>query len=156
MKILVFSDSHGDTAALSAAAMAESPDMILHLGDYSSDCEIIRSSFPETPLKAVKGNGDRFSRASERAEFIAEGKRMMMTHGHLYRVKTGLTAVLYAAEEAGADILLFGHTHIPMCEEIGGILVINPGAAGRGAKTYAVLSIEHGAASCEIKELSGL
>ena len=34
-------------------------------------------------------------------------------------------------EQADADIMCFGHTHKPFCQEIGGILYFNPGYAGK-------------------------
>ena len=36
MKAVVFSDSHGDTAAMREALEREAPDQILHLGDLAS------------------------------------------------------------------------------------------------------------------------
>ena len=35
MKAVVFSDSHGDTAAMREALEREAPDQILHLGDLA-------------------------------------------------------------------------------------------------------------------------
>ena len=35
-----------------------------------------------------------------------------MTHGHLANVRMGLTTLALQAEEAGATIALFGHTHV--------------------------------------------
>ncbi len=83
-------------------------------------------------------------------EFVLEGKRIFMTHGHLYGVKTGLGAVLNAAVTRSADILLFGHTHRVHKELFNGMLVVNPGSVGLGLKTYAVLEIKHGAVECSI------
>ena len=32
--------------------------------------------------------------------------------------------------DAGADVVLYGHTHQPVAERVGGTLVVNPGSAG--------------------------
>ena len=76
-----------------------------------------------------------------------------MTHGHKYHVKSGYGSVLYAGQVRHADILLFGHTHIPFCMDTGDMLAVNPGSVGLGTKTYAVLNIEHGDVTCEEKIL---
>jgi putative phosphoesterase len=37
--------------------------------------------------------------------------------------------------EAGADFVLYGHTHAEVVRRIGGVLVVNPGSAGEGRYT---------------------
>ena len=50
------------------------------------------------------------------------GERMVfMTHGHVYNLKN------LPPLKAG-DILLHGHTHVPACEESGGVVYMNPGS----------------------------
>ena len=50
------------------------------------------------------------------------GDRMVyVTHGHVYN-KENLPPM-----KAG-DILLYGHTHVPACEESGGYVYMNPGS----------------------------
>ncbi|SHH92387.1 hypothetical protein SAMN02745823_01454 [Sporobacter termitidis DSM 10068] len=154
MKILAASDSHGNTQALLDAVFDVSPQLVLHLGDYERDCDKLREAFPLLTVRAVRGNGDFRSREPEYDEFVVEDKRIFMTHGHLHGVKTGLGAVLNAGLLRRADILLYGHTHRAHREEFEGMLVINPGSIGLGAKTYAVLDIEHGAVKCEIISLA--
>lgn len=61
-----------------------------------------------------------------------EGKRILMTHGHRYGVKSGYLRAVYAAKEQQADILLFGHTHRAECFQEEGLWVLNPGAAADG------------------------
>lgn len=153
MKILILSDSHGDGEALCLAAARTGPELILHLGDHDWDCAALHRRFPQIPVRAVRGNCDLMSGAPVRDEFAAEGKRIFMTHGHLYHVKTGMDAILTAASVSGADILLYGHTHIPFYAERDGLHILNPGSVGRGKKTYAVLDLQHGAVQCEILTL---
>ena len=50
MKILVFSDSHGDRQTMVLAAEAHRPDAIFHLGDCWRDAEELEYAFPDTPL----------------------------------------------------------------------------------------------------------
>ena len=153
MKILVMSDSHGGNNTLLNTVSLESPDLILHLGDHDRDCMDIGLEFPEIPLRSVRGNCDRSSNGLDIDEFTLNGKRFFMTHGHLYRVKTGLTQIVDTARARGADILLFGHTHIPLNTTRENLILINPGSICMGAKTYAVLDIDGGTVLCDIKSL---
>ncbi|MCL2402266.1 MAG: metallophosphoesterase [Oscillospiraceae bacterium] len=157
MKILVLSDSHGDTSACLQAVRLTAPELIVHLGDYDSDCEAISKQF-EIPIKAVKGNCDLRSNRSDEAEFEVAGKRFFITYGHPYGVKTSLARVTLAARQKGADVLLFGHTHNSCYDIIDEMVLVNPGSIGgyrtqTGEKTYAVLEIKNGAVLCEIKSL---
>lgn len=145
MKVFVASDTHGNSQILVNAVLDERPQLVLHLGDYERDCMKVREAFPDIVVRAVRGNGDFRGSEPDYDEFVFENKRFFMTHGHLYGVKTSLDAVLNAGFLRGADILLFGHTHIPFYKVIDGMVVLNPGSIAYGAKTYAVLDIEHGA-----------
>jgi putative phosphoesterase len=153
MKILVLSDSHGSKRAICDAVRAHNPHLILHLGDYVRDCRALEIEFPNIDLRTVRGNGDLGAFEPEVDEFVVGGKRIFMTHGHLYHVKTGLEALVNNGMLRRADIVLFGHTHRPYSAEFDGMLVVNPGTAGLGRQTCALLEIENGAVTCEIKEL---
>jgi len=150
MRILVMSDSHGNTGAMLKAVVRESPDMILHLGDHDKDCAVIEEDHPEIPLRSVRGNCDRSSTGLDRDQFTLCGKLFFMTHGNLYRVKTGFSSVIEAAARRGADVLLFGHTHIPHYSVQDKTTIVNPGSIGTGGKTYAVLDLRDGTVKCEI------
>lgn len=153
MKILVASDSHGNAQVLLDAVFDVGPSLLLHLGDGERDCDKVRAAFPQVTVRACRGNGDFRAREPDYDEFVAENRRIFMTHGHLYGVKTGLDSLIGAGMSRGADIVLFGHTHRAYREEIDGMLIVNPGSIGLGQKTYAVLDIERGVISCSIAEL---
>ena len=134
------------------AVALESPDLILHLGDCEKDSSVLTLRYPDIPLRKVRGNCDRLSSELDTDEFKIEDKRFMMTHGHVYNVKTGKDRIIEIAGYRDIDILLFGHTHIPYHSVVEGIEVINPGSIGTG-KSYAVLEIKNGVVSCELKTL---
>jgi len=94
--------------------------------------------FPRKLIVCVKGNNDYFDKSYplERC-FELGGKRIFMCHGHKYNVKSSLISLVYRAKEQGADIVLYGHTHLPHKEDYDGMLIINPGTVG----TYAVIEI---------------
>ena len=146
MKILVFSDSHGTIAPMEQAVSALAPDLILHLGDYARDARLLAAACPHIPIRAVRGNCDLGSTPPELEDFIVAEKRIVMTHGHQYRVKSELTDLYNMGRAAAADLLLFGHTHIPHYEQLGAMHVLNPGSAG--AKSAAIIQITDGEIQC--------
>ena len=86
---------------------------------------------------------------------LVDNHIIMCTHGHLYGVKTGLTALSYAADEIGADIVLYGHTHIPDITNYNNKWFINPGSLGRPlspVRTYCILTIDKDKIKPELKE----
>ena len=153
MKILVMSDSHGNKEAILRATALELPELILHLGDHDRDCSLVGFEFPEIPLRSVRGNCDRSSAGIDIDEFTLSGKHFFMTHGHLYGVKTGYTSIVNSASCRGADVLIFGHTHIAHYSVFENISIINPGSIGMDGKTYAVLEFKNGDVVCEIKRI---
>ena len=154
MKILVLSDSHGNVKNMAQAVELVSPRTILHLGDCWRDAEELQELYPNIPLEQVPGNCDfgRFE-AAERLLFI-EDKRVLIAHGHTMQVKYGLLSAQYRAQEMGADILLFGHTHVPLVENDGNLILLNPGSIGdRSRPTYGVLEWRSGQVYPAVYEL---
>lgn len=142
MKILVMSDSHGDYAKMRRVVMAHSEaEMIIHCGDGEQQSDKLRWDFPDKAVCAVRGNCDWGSSLPLEEIITVENKKIMYTHGHIYRVKYGYDEIKQAAREKGADIVLFGHTHIPFCEYDDGLYVMNPGSIGGYGATYGVIEI---------------
>ena len=142
MKLLVFSDSHGNSERMLRAIEHFSPDMVLHLGDGGRDIAKIKSQFPDMPLKAVKGNCDISSSLPEREIISVNGAKLFLTHGHHYSVKSTASLIISEAVSLGANAVLFGHTHKSVNYYDQGVLVINPGTAGYPPmQTCAVLEI---------------
>ena len=130
MKLAVFSDSHGKTDGMLRAVRESRPDRIIHLGDYARDAFAVERAFPELQHHCVRGNCDFAPDAPDSLLLSLEGKNILITHGHIHGVKSGLSALFAAAGKAGADIVLFGHTHKALQCERDGVRFINPGAAG--------------------------
>ena len=155
MKAAVFSDTHGNTALMVEAVRRLRPDVLIHLGDYERDTEILRREFPEIPLYSVCGNCD-MAPMSPLIDTVPLGPvKAFICHGHSYAVEYGIDRLVYAAQEQGAKIALFGHTHSAYNGEAGGVKVINPGTAGRGRElTYAFIEVfDNGGIASEIREL---
>ena len=156
MRIAVFSDTHSNTALMVETVRRIRPDAIIHLGDHDRDTEVLLREFPEIPLYSVCGNCDMASLAPERLVVSLGPVKAFLTHGHLYKVRWGrLDSLVYAAQEEGAQLALFGHTHEPLYKELGGVTILNPGTAGKGrTPTWALLQVfDNGGIACEIRAL---
>jgi putative phosphoesterase len=150
MKVLVISDTHGNTdRAFIALAGAEPVDLVIHLGDGCSDADLLSVAL-DVPVINVAGNCDLGSNAPRELVWECKGKRILLTHGDAYQVKSGLARLRRRAEEIGVDAVLFGHTHQGVCEDHAGLLLINPGALSNADhhRSYAVLVITPDAISC--------
>ena len=151
----VFSDTHANTALMLEGVRRFRPDVIFHLGDHERDAERLREAFPEIPLYTVCGNCD-FA-PEPRLKGLAElgPVKVFYTHGHSYNVNWNLDTLVYAAQEAGARLALFGHTHEALNVEIGGVQLLNPGSAGLGRRPSFgwVTVFDNGGLACEIREL---
>lgn len=143
MKVLVISDTHGNVnRALAAHTLAGPVDAVIHLGDGGADAVLLREIL-DVPVINVAGNCDQGSTAPRELVWECEGKRILLTHGDAYQVKSGLAGLQKRAEEAEADAVLFGHTHQAVCENSSGRLLINPGALANHVyhRSFAVLTI---------------
>lgn len=147
MRIFVISDTHGSTIEIvNKMKTMEKPDLIIHLGDYVEDgMKIEKELGIETII--VKGNGDYFHPEFKEDEILTvEGRRIFITHGHKYNVRYSEDNILYRGEELNADIILFGHTHVPLFFKESNIVVMNPGSPSiprgyRRNKSFGILEI---------------
>ena len=143
MRILVISDTHGNyPLALQACDLAEPVDTVVHLGDGGEDAGLI-SHCLGIHLIRVAGNCDHRSAGPREMLWECEGKRLLLVHGDRYGVKNGLGRLEQRGIEAGADIVLFGHTHCATIVTLSGILFVNPGTLMRSDRqtTFAILEI---------------
>ena len=117
MKLLVLSDTHRSLGFAYDAIEKERPDAVLHLGDHLTDAEELSFACQEPDFHYVPGNCDYAPTVPQSLTLEFDDVRVFMTHGHIYGVKRDLTALAGAAKDAGAQLALFGHTHIQHMEE---------------------------------------
>ena len=157
MKLLVFSDSHGHIERMSLAVKQAAPDVVLHLGDNIGDARKLSAQLPNTAVYMVKGNCDSYAIGDLEQTLCLEGAKIYMAHGHMYNVKMGLTSFVYRAQETGADIALYGHTHVAALERLNGLWLMNPGQMKRHdrdfAATYGIISLKGGKIDIKLKNL---
>lgn len=153
MKVLIVSDSHGLTKELIELKEKYRTEVkaMIHCGDSELDAD------EETMAEfiAVRGNCDFDSRLLNDHLVSSIGNlAFYVTHGHLYNVKMSLMNLRYRAEEVGANVVCFGHSHIAGAELIDNILFINPGSIRlprlRKEKTYAILEVDE-AKKCVVR-----
>ncbi len=177
MTLLVLSDSHGRPDRIDEAIRRVRPDGILFAGDGLRDltrCELPADS-GAYPLRVVSGNcdwltsplilNDRLLEPESEELFTAEGIRILLMHGHKYGVKGGLGQAVARAVRLDADVLVFGHTHIPLelhlLPDSGRadfsvtkpLTVFNPGSLGDGDGSFGTLTIRGGQLLCGHGEL---
>ncbi len=157
MKFVVISDIHG-RADLAERAVRLHPDRdgVLFLGDGARDITEVLTE--RGAFGGVRGNCDVFRGAdidlSEELFLCLSEYNVIMMHGHTHSVKSGDERAAVYASRRGADILLYGHTHVPIEKyypsgtEIDGYVlpkplwVMNPGSVHGGS--FGLLQIKGG------------
>ena len=151
MKVLVVTDSHGRLDYLMEMYEREKPDIVISAGDYSEDVEELSYVYEDSKYYIVRGNCDYMDRNNEdNLEIDLGEKKVFITHGHLYGVKTSYDYLRMEAKGRECDLCIFGHTHIPFLEEDTPTL-FNPGAAKD--KVYGIIRIKNDILKIEQKKL---
>jgi uncharacterized protein len=163
MKVIVLSDTHAHHIAelplLLLNAMMQA-DYILHLGDFESR-ELVEDLKRLNNFRGVTGNHDfeEITCILPRKDIVEiGGKRIGLIHGHKCSVPFGIQYGMRSRfKKEKLDAILYGHTHIPTCKTVNGLLFFNPGSAcGRFPayrKNYGMLTI-NGTIRAELLPLS--
>lgn len=119
-------------------------DLILHAGDVTAP-ETIAQLERIAPVEAVRGDHDgKLASLPLFRELKVEGRRIVVMHGNrsrwieepqtlLWTLSLGYVHAGAGLPQAlqsrfrGADAIVFGHTHRPHVETLGGTLLFNPG-----------------------------
>lgn len=149
MKLGITGDTHGNMQAIRKVLQQAPPvDLWLHTGDHATDANVIQHA---TNIKTVRvrGNCDLIDDGALWDEYLElEGYKIWLTHGHKYIEFNPKADMGYWAHQLGQDIMIFGHTHVPLCEQCGDALLINPGSPARprggSAPCFAVLTLAAG------------
>lgn len=160
MRVGLLGDTHGELrAAQLLIRRMGSVQALLHTGDYYDDA-MQMSRWPELQgvlVRAVLGNGDYALDGPRQALVELEGRRVWLVHGHRFGVKQGLGSLVEEARRQGAEVVVFGHTHVSLVREQSGILLVNPGSPrfprGQALGSAAVLEISPEGIVAEILEL---
>lgn len=102
-------------------------EVVAHTGDFTTVAVHDALSAESHRLHAVAGNNDDLElakRLPDRTVFEAEGLTVALVHGHEHSTR----ALSLLAREAGADLVIFGHSHRPVVEETRAATLLNPGS----------------------------
>jgi uncharacterized protein len=150
-KILVTGDTHitSGRASLpeSLVEMAEACDLTIHTGDLCVP-DVVTRFGACGPLIAVCGNNETAELGSSLPDVVElkfGDHRGIVTHGHLERGGGASTAVR-RAYAGRADLVIYGHSHMPEWEEDNDTWFLNPGSPTQRrrapTKSFAVLDID--------------
>jgi len=150
----LISDTHGLLRPGVHTAL-EGVDLIIHAGDVGGS-DILDELRLIAPVHAVYGNTDPAGDPNLQGELTIplDGIEVHVSHGH--ELGSPTPEKLVAAYHH--QVIIYGHTHLPLIERIGEQLVVNPGAAGprrfKLAPSVALMTIAGGRAEVEIVSLA--
>ena len=128
MKILIVSDTHRSLNNLDTALCNEEPiDMLIHLGDVERQMAEI-AKMVDCPIHMVAGNNDFLCALEDEEEFEIGKYKVFITHGHQYYVGMSEEYLQEEARVRGADIVMYGHTHVPKLTFESDLITLNPGS----------------------------
>lgn len=137
-------DTHGRIEGIRKALVKYKTDYLIHTGDFFADARRL-AHYLKVPYYAVAGNCDSREAGPDEALVEIQQHRIYISHGHQYGVKSALQNLVYRGLELEAGAVIFGHTHVPHCEKVGNIWLLNPGSPSRprlGAdKSFLVIDI---------------
>ena len=131
MQVGVISDTHGylDPRVI---PLLDGVEHILHAGDIG-DAAIIDRLSGIAPVTTVRGNNDKTGPESlfpEEVTLELGGCLVYLTHA-VKVPKTEQDPKMKPYMDWGANVVVSGHSHIPLQKQLGPVLFFNPGAAGK-------------------------
>jgi putative phosphoesterase len=132
VKVVVLADTHGPrrwrACPPRVAEHLRGAELILHAGDVCT-ARVLDELAGYAPVRAVRGNNDGPDvvawGAPETLELDLDGLRVAMVHDS--GAATGRCARMRRRFPA-ADLVVFGHSHIPLDRSEAGIRIFNPGS----------------------------
>lgn len=138
MRLLLLSDTHLPKRAKALQpqvwSLVEQADLVIHAGDWVDAATLDELEARSRRLVGVAGNNDGpelHARLGEVARVEFDGVRFAVIHetGAAAGRDRRCDARFGAASDAPADVLVFGHSHIPWDSTTpGGLRLLNPGS----------------------------
>jgi putative phosphoesterase len=132
-RVGIISDTHGVVHPRVAEVFA-GVEAILHAGDIGG-LHVIRELERIAPVTYIPGNVDGVEDAVRR---VTVGPlRVLLTH-ILPRPRLPAKHIASSLKDEPADLVVFGHSHLPHDEAVGGVRFFNPASAGPRRFDYPV------------------
>lgn len=138
MKLLLLTDTHIPARAKELQPqvwrLVDDADLVIHAGDWVDEATLDALSARASRLVGVAGNNDGpalWDRLGEVARVEVEGVRIAVIHetGAAVGRAARCDALFGPDSEEPADLLVFGHSHIPWDSTTpGGLRLLNPGS----------------------------
>jgi len=147
----VISDTHGRLPQ-SVLKVFKDADLIIHAGDIGKQ-EIIESLGRIAPTIGVQGNMDmgNWTRQLPAQESVKVSKVMLRVIHDVHKIELSPNPNTY-------QIVISGHTHLPLVEKQQGVLFLNPGSAVQPRYGYpasvALLRIKGNSGEARLIELT--
>lgn len=152
MKIIAFSDSHGDhMPMIDAMKKHKNAEIVVFCGDGYRDIIEVQKQFPNKTYFCVKGNCDWYCDFANLLTTTLGGKKILVTHGHIQRVKESLMHLAYLGRQENANIIFYGHTHDQLTVLEDNMILVNPGSISY-ANQYATVEIDENTGETTVKE----
>ncbi|MFA5145203.1 MAG: metallophosphoesterase family protein [Candidatus Omnitrophota bacterium] len=134
MRICVISDTHIPDRAQDIPRQVweeiKKSDMVIHAGDFVDSSVLDKLKSACGNVKAVWGNMD-----SEETRKTLRQKEIFKIGNHVIGIMHGYGAPNKLADlmasifkDDNVNLIIFGHSHIPLNEKKGGVLFFNPGS----------------------------
>jgi len=148
--MLVFSDSHGDSESMAKVMKRFYPDAAIFLGDGIDDFLILEKDFPHTNFFNVQGTIDDKGDPARLEKF--EDVAVYMSHEESFSKIKADREHVFEALKLNAQIVLYGHTHVPELFVYRGLTFMNPGtiSASYGFRTFGMIDITGDEYLCQI------
>ena len=137
--LAVLADTHlSASAALPAAVSANlsQADIVVHAGDFTSP-SLLHELLQYREFHGVCGNSDSLQVCMQLPQheiFSVLGWRIGLIHGWGAPVELEQRVIGYFAG-CGLDVLIYGHSHMPVCRKKNGLWLINPGSPTQPRQT---------------------
>lgn len=156
-RIIIISDTHCGTIEKLPPKVLQAlkeADIVIHAGDADTLNFIDELEDICKCLYAVKGNCDLGSKLPVKLVEEIEGVKIGISHG-TGNYNNVVDRMYYMFSEDDPKIIIFGHIHVPVNEEIEGVWFINPGSTSLNRTlnygTYAELIIDNGSFQTKIE-----
>ncbi len=141
-RIVVFSDTHRDISnCIRTLDNLIDVDMVIHLGDHTSDADELSYIYPDIEFVKIRGNNDFDFYSPVEKVVECDGIKIFCCHGHMYKQET----LFKLAADEGCSVVLCGHTHISKIIKENGVTLMNPGSISRPRDShcsYGIIEIE--------------